>query len=141
MNALNPICSRRLQSRIAVHMAPLWLISATVPGRAMVCAKVAFSPVTGHITPKQFGPMMRIRVGRAAERTCRSSSNPRWPASRNPAEIITAPLTPACAHSSIIPGTVSAGVMITASSGASGKLATFGYARIPSTLLFFAFTG
>ena len=29
------------------------------PGRATVCANVAFSPRTGFITPRQFGPMRR----------------------------------------------------------------------------------
>ena len=116
MNALKPICSRRLQSRMAVHMAPLWLTNATDPGRATVCAKVAFKPLTGHITPRQLGPTIRILAGRAAARISRSSSRPRRPASRNPAEMTTAPWTPASAHSSITPGTVSAGVTITASS-------------------------
>ena len=46
-NALKPTFSRRLQSSTAVHSAPLWLMKATFPGRAMVCAKVAFSPLDG----------------------------------------------------------------------------------------------
>jgi hypothetical protein len=42
-------------------MAPLWLKNATLPGRAIKLAKVAFSPNTGFITPKQLGPITRIR--------------------------------------------------------------------------------
>ena len=34
-NALKPTFSRKLQSRTAVHSAPLWLMNATLPGRAM----------------------------------------------------------------------------------------------------------
>jgi hypothetical protein len=33
-NALNPTCSAKLQSKIAVQSAPLWLRNATRPGRA-----------------------------------------------------------------------------------------------------------
>ena len=36
----NPTFSRRLQSRIAVHKAPDWLRKPTLPGRAIVLAKV-----------------------------------------------------------------------------------------------------
>ena len=43
-----------------MQSAPLWLMKPTVPGRAMAAAKVAFSPVSGLITPRQFGPMTRI---------------------------------------------------------------------------------
>ena len=45
--ALKPTFSRKLQSSTAVHSAPLWLMKATLPGRATVCAKVAFSPRIG----------------------------------------------------------------------------------------------
>ena len=34
--ALNPTCSRKLQSRMAVSNAPLWLTKATLPSRANV---------------------------------------------------------------------------------------------------------
>jgi hypothetical protein len=41
-----------------VQSAPLWLIKATLPARGiLVDAKVAFSPVAGFITPRQFGPI------------------------------------------------------------------------------------
>ena len=58
--ALKPTFSRKLQSSTAVHSAPLWLMKATLPGRATLRAKVAFSPRIGFITPRQFGPMSRI---------------------------------------------------------------------------------
>ena len=41
----------------------------------MVVAKVAFRPESGLITPRQFGPMMRILPLRASASTCRSSSD------------------------------------------------------------------
>ena len=40
-----------------MHNAPLWLMKATLPGRAMLWANVAFRPVIGFITPRQFGPI------------------------------------------------------------------------------------
>ena len=58
--ALKPTISLRLQSRTAVHSAPLWLMKPTMPGRAMAVAKVAFRPESGLITPRQLGPMMRM---------------------------------------------------------------------------------
>jgi hypothetical protein len=58
--ALKPTISRRLQSRIAVHSAPLWLRKAMEPGRAEVAANVAFKPTKGDISPKQFGPIIRM---------------------------------------------------------------------------------
>jgi hypothetical protein len=45
--ALKPTFSRKLQSSTAVHSAPLWLMKATLPGRATLRAKVAFSPRIG----------------------------------------------------------------------------------------------
>ena len=117
-NALKPTISRRLQSRIAVHNAPLWLRNPMEPGRAMAAAKVAFSPASGAIRPKQFGPMMRMEP--RAARISRSSSTPRGPASLKPAEIMIAAGTFAAAHSATTPGTVSAGVTITARSTGPG---------------------
>ena len=43
--ALKPTFSRKLQSSTAVHRAPLWLMKATLPGRATLWAKVAFRPL------------------------------------------------------------------------------------------------
>ncbi len=41
---VNPTLVCRLQSRIPVQMAPLCESKATLPGRAIVLANVAFSP-------------------------------------------------------------------------------------------------
>ena len=41
-------------------MAPDWLSRATLPGRAMSAAKLALRLLGGWMTPRQFGPMMRI---------------------------------------------------------------------------------
>ena len=40
--------------------APLWLTKPTLPGAAIPAANVAFSPSTGFMTPRQFGPTMRM---------------------------------------------------------------------------------
>ncbi len=52
-----------------------------------------------------------------------------------------AALTPALTHSPMIPGTVGAGVTITARSIGSGKADTRGYALTPSTFGRFGLTG
>ena len=61
--ALKPTFSCKLQSSTEVQSAPLWLMKPTMPGRAMPLAKVALMPVSGLITPRQLGPMMRMRRG------------------------------------------------------------------------------
>ena len=122
--ALKPTFSRKLQSSTAVSSAPLWLMKPTLPGRAMALAKVAFRCVAGRITPRQFGPIRRI-LPRALSAICRSSSTPAAPASLNPAEMMIAPFTPAATHSLTIPGTVAAGVTMSARSTGSGTWATF----------------
>jgi hypothetical protein len=118
--ALKPTFSRRLQSRTAVQSAPLWLRNPTVPGRAMPAAKVALSFPPGAMTPRQFGPTMRIRPRRASARIWRSSSTPAAPVSLKPAEIMMAPRTPALAQSRMMPGTLAGGVTMTARSTLSG---------------------
>ena len=60
MKALKPSWIDRLQSRIAVQSAPLWLMKPMLPGSASGFANVAFKPMCGSITPTQFGPMIRI---------------------------------------------------------------------------------
>ena len=60
----------------AVHIAPLWLKKPTVPGRAILCAKVALNPVMGLMTPRQFGPIRRIPQHRASMSTSLSSAAP-----------------------------------------------------------------
>ena len=139
-NALKPTRSLMLQSRMAVHSAPLWLMNATLPGRAMSAANVAFSPFKGFITPRQFGPMMRIRPW-AFSRISASKAAPSGPNSLNPAEMMIAPGTPASTHSPMTPGTTFAGSTMTARSTFSGTDAMFGYALIPSTLDRLGFTG
>ena len=86
--ALNPTHSRSDQSSMAVQSAPDWLMNATFPFAAIDPANVAFNPTRGAITPRQFGPMIRMLPFRASSSTCRSSSRPCGPVSRNPAEMI-----------------------------------------------------
>ena len=116
-------------------------MKATLPGSAIPLLNVAFRPISGFITPRQFGPMSRIPPRRACFKTCCSNSRPAVPSSRNPAEITIAPLTPASAHCSITDGTLAAGVTTTAKSTFSGTAAIFGYAFIPSTFARLGFTG
>ncbi len=106
-----------------MRSAPLWLMNATLPGRAIEAANVALRPVSGFITPRQLGPMMRMRALRAISSTRRSSSSPPGPSSLKPAEMMIAPLTPASAHCWSTPGTAGAGMTITARSTRSGTTA------------------
>ena len=133
-NALKPTISRRDQSSTAVQRAPDWLMKATLPRRAMPAAKVALTPLMGFITPRQFGPTRRMLPRRAWASTCRSSSTPAGPVSLKPAEMTTAPGMPRSAASPMMPGMIAAGVVTTTRSGFSGRLASLGYALIPSTL-------
>ena len=138
--ALKPTFSRKLQSRTAVHSAPLWLMNATLPGRATRCAKVAFSPRTGFITPRQFGPISRI-LPRIVRAICRSSSWPCSPCSLKPAEMTMPAGMPSSTDSAMRSGTVSAGVVTTTRSTLSGRSRTLGYALMPSTFVRLEFTG
>ena len=70
----------------------------------------------GFIIPKQFGPIILIFPPCATDNISFSKAIPFSPASLKPAEIIIAPLIPACTQSAIIFGTVGAGVAITARS-------------------------
>ncbi len=133
-NALKPTFSFKLQSRIAVQSAPLWLMNPTLPGRAMSAAKVAFNFEPGTITPRQFGPTMRMPALFASSKTWRSSSTPTGPISLKPAEIMMTPFTPAVPQSLTMPGTVAGGVMMTARSAGSGTAVMLGYALTPSTV-------
>ena len=113
----------------------------TEPGRATVVAKVAFMPESGLITPRQFGPMIRILAFCASTSSCRSSSAPSGPISLKPAEITMAPCTPFSPHSRISPGIEGGGVMITARSTCSGISEIDAYAFTPKTLGRFGLTG
>ena len=78
-----------------MHSAPLWLMKPTdFRGARWPVAKVAFRPVSGLITPRQLGPMMRMLPRRASAIIWRSSSAPSGPISLKPAEITIAPRTP-----------------------------------------------
>ena len=55
-----------------MHSAPLWLMNPTLPGRAIALANVALRPVSGLITPRQFGPITRMGPRRASATTSRS---------------------------------------------------------------------
>ena len=117
---LKPTFSRMLQSSTAVHRAPLWLMKATLPGRAMLLAKVAFSPSTGFMTPRQLGPMMRMRPPMVCMISV-SSSAPLAPVSLKPAEMTMPPGIPSSTLSLSRAGTPSAGVHSTTRSGTSGS--------------------
>ena len=125
-NAENPTFSRRLQSSTAVHSAPLWLMKATFPGRAMPEAKVALRPVRGLITPRQLGPTRRMPPRATCCFTSRSSATPSGPASLNPAEMTMAPCTRLSTHSRMMAGTLGAGVTTTARSTWSGTAVSVG---------------
>ena len=56
----------------------------------MPAAKVALRPLVGLMTPRQFGPTMRMPPRRASANTRASSSAPAGPVSRKPAEMISA---------------------------------------------------
>ena len=109
----------RAQSRMAVQMAPDWLKRAIRPGLAIDEAKLAFRPVGGLMIPRQFGPTMRI-LPRAMSRIRFSSARPSAPSSEKPAEMMIAARMSLSTHCSIIPGTVDAGVAMTARSTFSG---------------------
>ena len=51
---------------MAVASAPDWVTNAMFPGKALPGAKLAFKPMPGTRMPRQFGPAIRIRWGRAA---------------------------------------------------------------------------
>ena len=63
------------------------------------------------------------------------------PGPLKPAEIITAPVTPAEAHSLITSGTVAAGVAMIARSTVAGASEILGKALAPSTLFLFKLIG
>ena len=98
--------------------APLWLRKATLPGRAIAWAKVALKPLSGLITPRQFGPNRRIRPAPpAAPGSAAPVPGPRARLPEARRDRRWRP-TPASTHSPITPGTVGAGVTITARSTA-----------------------
>ena len=88
-----PMPSVMAQSSTAVPSAPDCVRNASFPPLGVPPAKLAFSPVTGLMIPRQFGPMMRNVVPLMMSMSCASSATPGGPISLNPAEITTAPPT------------------------------------------------
>ena len=82
------------KSRMEVQRAPDCDMNAMRPRRGMPAANDAFSFNTVSIMPRTFGPTMRMPYFLAISMTCCSSAFPCGPVSRNPAVMITAPLTP-----------------------------------------------
>ncbi len=85
------------QSSTTVNSESDWDTNATLPGRASRCAREAFSPMTGLMKPRQFGPRMRRPKGLAASAmarywTRRSSRVKR----KRPLESTAAPSAPRC---------------------------------------------
>ncbi len=108
----------RAQSSRAVTSAPDCDTNASCPGCAPTWAKLAFRPMCGASRPRQLGPRMRSRCGRAA------SSMACFTAGSKPAVSTTAARVPRAPRAAISAGTVAGGVQITASSGVSGSAAT-----------------
>ena len=77
---------------MAVQQRAALAEEADVPGRAMSAANVAFRPISGFITPRQFGPIIRIRPRRACSRDPVLELAPSAPISLNPAEMMMAAL-------------------------------------------------
>jgi len=130
------------QSNTDVQRAPDWEMNPMWPLSGVAAAKLAFRWSFGTMMPRQFGPRILIPSNFAcSSRTFSSSSRPSLPTSRNPAEMITTPGVPASPHSRMMPGTVRAGVQITARSGACGRLGMSLWASIPWTDSLLMFTG
>jgi hypothetical protein len=137
----NPIPRAFAQSSVAVQNPPDCDTNASVPALISVCANVAFSPMPGTSIPTQFGPSSRSVCGRAASSIAWLIDFPSRYSSDSPAVMTAAafvPRSPSCATTS---GIVRGGVQITARSGATGRLATFGYVKTPATAGYFGFTG
>ncbi len=120
ITAERPISSGRLQSTTVVIIAPLCEIKAIFPGLGETGSKVVLIPWCGSMSPRQFGPMIRIPYFCALASTCSSICRPPSPASRNPDEIMIRSGTffsPASVTSS---GTPLAGIATTATSTFSG---------------------
>ena len=119
--ALKPTFSRRLQSKIAVQRATLADESDTArprhacrEGRIQACMRPHHAQA---VRPDNLMPAQRANL--------MFQLRPAAPHSLKPAEMITAPQTPAATHSAIIPGTIAAGVAMTARSTASGTALMF----------------
>ena len=131
----------RAQSRIAVASAPECERNAMPPASGMPGAKVALSRREGRIQPRQFGPSTRMGCPRSQARSSASRARPASPASRNPAEITTAPRTPLATHSFKAGRTAGAGTAITARSTGPSIARSDGVAGNPWTTSARGFTG
>ena len=103
---------------MAVTSAPDCETNASCPGRAGMCAKLAFSRARVLSSPTQLGPRMRSSAGRAA------SSMACFCSAVRPALMTMAARVPRWANCRTRSTTVAAGVQMTASSGTSGRSAT-----------------
>ncbi len=125
--AEKPMPRGSAQSTTVVAMAPDCVRKAMLPGRIAAGAKVASSPMPGTASPRQLGPTMRNRCGRAAASSAAARSLPTLASpSANPAVRMTAARVPRPASSPTSAAIVSGGVAMTARSGVSGRLATSG---------------
>ncbi len=114
------------QSSTAVTTAPDCETKATLPFSGCTWPNEALSPLPGAIRPRQLGPAIRNRRGRAASSIFRCSAQPSSPSSPKPAVMTTAAFVPRAPSAAMRPGTVCGGVATTARSGASGRLSTSG---------------
>ena len=120
ITAERPISSGRLQSTMVVMMAPLCEMKAIFPGLGETGSKVVLIPWCGSMSPRQFGPMIRIPYWRAIARTSSSSIRPASPASRNPEEMMMTSGIFFSPASFTTCGTPFAGIATTATSTFSG---------------------
>ena len=137
-----PISRSPAQSSIAVASAPDCVMNASVPAIACPGAKLAFRPAPGTSAPMQFGPRIRSSQGRAAASICCSSEGPpSAPGCRSPDDSTIAARVPLRPRSAINPGTVFAGVQITARSGVPGSDCTSRQDGPPAMLSWRLLTG
>ena len=141
ITAERPISSGRLQSTMVVMMAPLCEMKAIFPGLGETGSKVVLIPWWGSMSPRQFGPMIRIPYWRAVARTCSSICRPATPASRNPDEMMITSGIFFSPASFTICGTPLAGIATTAISTEPGTAASDGYAVRPRISGAFGLTG
>ncbi|MFT5323163.1 MAG: hypothetical protein ACI8P0_001010 [Planctomycetaceae bacterium] len=138
----NPIRSRTAQSRIDVPRAPDCEMNAICPAAGIVDAKLALSFTCGAITPRQFGPTIRMPSNsRTVASSFCSRASPAGPVSRKPADRTMTPRIPAAPHSATMSGTESARVQTIARSTSSGKSRTLAKAGRSCTFLCFGLTG
>jgi hypothetical protein len=130
----NPIPRPAAQSRIEVASAPDCDTKASDPGCAAMCEKLAFRPACGASSPRQLGPRMRSRCGRAA------SSMACFVVPSSPAVSTMTARVPRAPRAATRPGTVAGGVQITARSGAEGSAAMSAWQGSPSRSVCFGFT-